>query len=320
MSDEAYVRKFHFRTFEGSYRGRIWRIWTVAWFNMVHQWHRSRVFKILIVFTIFILIIPNMFLFAGLNAQLETKIANEILKDHLWETVLDFTRFQVMITSVDETDPTFDTGFSIIMLIGVIMMGAGLISDDLKYKVSEIYDSKIDRSEYLMGKYGSLLIFGNLFYTFPCVVEWGLLIVGIGSSVDIITSLPVLFGVIVFTEILTLVLSSFVLVFSSLTQRRLYAGLLAFMFFLSSTMIVQALTGQVNAFEPVMYLDFYTVLSVFSFILAGETSVIYYSSPRKGIILDLTGLAGTLVIPSLVLFIVGGLLISSFRVIWWNPR
>ncbi len=320
MSDEAYVRKFQFRPFEGTYRGRIWRIWTVAWFNMAHQWHRSRAFKILIVFTIFILIIPNMFLFVGIDAQLETKTANEILEDHLWGTVRDFARFQVMITSPDETDPTFDTGFSIIMLIGVIMMGAGLISDDLKYKVSEIYDSKIDRSEYLLGKFGSLLIFGNLFYTFPCVVEWGLLIVGIGGAVDIITSLSVLFGVIVFTEILTLVLSSFVLVFSSLTQRRLYAGLFAFMFFLSSTIVVQALTVQTEVFTPIMYLDFYTVLSVFSFILAGETSVIYYSSSPEGIILDLTGLAGTLVIPSLVLFIVGGLLISSFRVIWWNSQ
>ena len=132
MSDEAYVRKFAFRPFEGTYQGRIWRVWTVAWFNMTHQWHRSRVFKILIIFTIFILIIPNMFLFIGIDAQLETKTANEILKDHLWDTVRDFTRFQVMITSLDETDPTFDTGFSIIMLIGVVMMGAGLLAQNAK--------------------------------------------------------------------------------------------------------------------------------------------------------------------------------------------
>lgn len=259
-----------------------------------------------------------MFLLARIDDLLKASTANEILEDHLWNTVRDFTRFRVMITSLDETDPTFDTGYSIIMLIGVVMMGAGLISDDLKYKVSEIYDSKIERSEYLLGKYGSLLIFGNLFYTFPCVLEWILLVVGIGGAVDIFVAFPVLCGVIVFTEILTLVLSSIILVFSSLTRRRLYAGLLAFMFFLSSTIVVQSLTSQAEVFEPIMYLDFFTVLSVFSYILEGETSVIYYSSEPEGIILDLTGLAGTLVIPTIIVFIVGGLLICSYRVLWRN--
>lgn len=261
-----------------------------------------------------------MFLFMGIGGLLETSTPNEILEDHLWGTVRDFARFQAMVTSIDETDPTFDTGFSILMLIAVVMMGAGLISDDYKYKVSEIYDSKIDRFEYLMGKYGSLIIFGNLFITFPCVIEWVLLIVGIGGLIDFIAAIQVLCFVILFTEVMTLVLSSIVLVFSSLTQRRLYAGLLAFMFFLSSTIIVQALTGQTDVFSPIMYLDFFTVLSVFSFMLAGETSVIYYSSEAEGIVFNLTGLAGTLVIPAILLFIVGGLLLCGYRVIWRNSH
>ncbi|MFX1248228.1 MAG: hypothetical protein ACFFBQ_12660 [Promethearchaeota archaeon] len=320
MNEKAYVRRFGFRSFEGTHRGRLWRIWSISWFNMIHQWHRSRIFKILIIVTLFILIIPNMFLFVGLDTQLETQTSNEILEDHLWSTVRNFARFQVMITAPDETDPTFDTGFSILMLIGVVIMGAGLISDDLRYKVSEIYDSKVSRYEYLFGKYGSLLIFGNLFYTLPCVIEWVLLIIGIGSSVDILVAFPVLCGVVFFTEILTIVLSSIILVFSSLTQRRLYAGLLSFMFFLSSTIIVQSLIGQTEAFELVMYLDFFTVLSVFSYMLTGENSVLYYSSKPEGIVLDLTGLAGALVIPTIVLFIIGGLLIGGYRVIWKNTQ
>ncbi|MFX1516985.1 MAG: hypothetical protein ACFFC6_11780 [Promethearchaeota archaeon] len=315
MSDEAYVRKFKFRPYEGTYRGRFWRIWTVAWFNMTHQWHRSRIFKILIIFTLFILIVPNMFLMMGINELLRVYTANEILENHLWDTVRDFARFRVMIVSPEETDLTFDTGYAIIMLIGVVMMGAGLISDDLKYKVSEIYDSKVDRSDYLLGKYGALIIFGNLFYTFPCVLEWFLLVIGIGGSIDILAALPVLFGVILFTEILTLVLSSIILVFSTLTQRRLYAGLFAFLFFLSSTIVVQSLSGQAKGFEAIMYLDFFTVISVFSYILAGESSVIYYSSGADEILFDLTGLAGTLVIPIIVLFIVVGLLFSTYRIV-----
>jgi hypothetical protein len=316
MDDEVYVRRFRFRPYKGTYRGRLWRIWTVAWFNMTHQWHRSRVFKILIIFTLFILIIPNIFLLMRIDELLETNTANEILEDHLWGTVRDFARFQVMITSINETDPTFDTGFAIIMLIGVVMMGAGLISDDLKHKVSEIYDLKIDRIEYLLGKYGALIIFGNLFYTLPCIIEWILLVMGIGGAVDILTALPVLFGVIIFTEILTMVLSSIILIFSSLTQRRLYAGLFAFLFFLSSTIVIQSLSGQAESFEPIMYLDFFTVISVFSYMLAGERKVLYYASESEGIVFNLTGLAGTLVIPMIAVYIIGGLLISSYRVLF----
>jgi len=257
-----------------------------------------------------------MFLLMGIDEHLKINTANEILEDHLWDTVRDFARFQVMITSLDETDPTFDTGFSIIMLIGVVMMGAGLISDDLKYKTSEIYDSKIDRSEYLLGKYGALIIFGNLFYTLPCIIEWILLVMGIGGALDILTALPVLFGVILFTEILTMVLSSIILIFSTLTQRRLYAGLFAFLFFLSSTIVIQSLSGQTESFQPIMYLDFFTVISIFSYILAGETKVLYYASEPEGIVFDLTGLAGALVIPMIAMFIIGGLLISSYRVVF----
>lgn len=257
-----------------------------------------------------------MFLLMGIDELLKVNTANEILEDHLWDTVRDFARFQVMITSIDETDPTFDTGFAIIMLIVVVMMGAGLISDDLKYKVFEIYNSKIDRTEYLLGKYGALLIFGNLFYTLPCIIEWILLVIGIGGAVDILSALPVLFGVILFTELLTMVLSSIILIFSSITQRRLYAGLFAFLFFLSSTIVIQSLSGQGDSFKPIMYLDFFTVISVFSYMLAGETSVLYYASETEGITFDLTGLAGTLVIPMIVLFIIGGLLISSYRVVF----
>jgi hypothetical protein len=257
-----------------------------------------------------------MFLLMRIDELLETNTANEILEDHLWGTVRDFARFQVMITSINETDPTFDTGFAIIMLIGVVMMGAGLISDDLKHKVSEIYDLKIDRIEYLLGKYGALIIFGNLFYTLPCIIEWILLVMGIGGAVDILTALPVLFGVIIFTEILTMVLSSIILIFSSLTQRRLYAGLFAFLFFLSSTIVIQSLSGQAESFEPIMYLDFFTVISVFSYMLAGERKVLYYASESEGIVFNLTGLAGTLVIPMIAVYIIGGLLISSYRVLF----
>jgi hypothetical protein len=319
MGEKAYVKTLKFRPYDGSRRGRFWRVFHIAWFNTTHQWYRSRVLKLVIAFIFFILILSNLGLLTGINAQLETKTANEVLEDHLWGTIRNFVRFQVMVTSPDETDPVFDTGYSFIMLIGLIIMGSGLISDDMRNKVMEVYDAKIDRGVYLLGKYGALIIFGNMLFTIPCILEWLLVVVGI-RGVDIVAALPLLFGVIIFTEVLILVLTSFILTFSSLTQKRLYAGLFVFLFFLVIANVRSALVGPTEVFSPLIYLDFFTVLSILSFIFQGEKTVIYYDTTITGVDfnlpLDLTGLAGVLVIPALFFFILVSLSICSFQLLW----
>lgn len=316
MNEEAYVREFGFRRFKGYRRGRIYRLGVIVWFNMIHQWRRSRVFKALIGLIIFMLIISNLFLLVRKDSLLQTKSAFEIFEDHLWTTIRNFIRFQVMIASPDDTNLIFDTGYSMVMIIGFSMMGSGLISDDKKYQVMEIYKSKIAREDYLIAKLGALIVFGNLFLTLPCILEWLLLIIGIGG-INFFESIPILVKIIIITEIITLVLSSFMLAFSSLTTRRLYAGLLGFMFFLALSIVVQSFTGQITTFKPIMYLDLFTVLSVLSFVIAGENEVIYYSSSvEEGIILDLTGIAGLLVIPTILFFIGLGLLICCIQIIY----
>ncbi|MHA2305170.1 MAG: hypothetical protein ACXACU_07225, partial [Candidatus Hodarchaeales archaeon] len=191
--EDTYARKFGIYPYKGTRRGKIWRIWSIAWFNLSHQWNRSRMVKIWLSFIAFILILSNLMLFIGPSYLLPTGSPNEILEDHLWGTIRKFVRFQVLIATPDEIDPVFDTGYSIFMLIGLIMIGAGLISDDKKYKVLDIYDSKIDRKSYLTGKYGTLILFGNLLFTLPCILEWVLLIVGV-EGIDLLAAIPVLIG------------------------------------------------------------------------------------------------------------------------------
>jgi hypothetical protein len=258
-------------------------------------------------------------LISGPSYFLLTGSPNEILEDHLWGTIRKFVRFQVLIAAPDEINPIFDTGYSIFMLIGLIMIGAGLISDDKKYKVLDIYDSKIDRRSYLIGKFSSLILFGNLLFTLPCIIEWGLIIVGV-EGIDLLTALPVLIDVIIFTEILVLVLTSFILTFSSFTNSRLYSGVLAFAFFLSISKVTSGFIGVVDTFTPLMYFDFFTVLSVLTFILQGEASVVYYDTSLTGIdynlSLDLSGQAGTLILPFLCFFICLSLLVCYYQVVW----
>jgi hypothetical protein len=319
MEDQVYAKQFEFRTTEEKRRGRIWRVWTVSWFNLTHQWNRSRFLKLVMVFIIFILLLSNVMLLNNIDALLETFTPNELLSNHLWDTFRKFVRFQVLIASPTEVDPVFDTGYSVFMLIGFIMMGSGLISDDLRYKTLELYDTKISRLDYLLGKYGALLLFGNILFTFPCICEWFLIVIGV-PGVDIIQALPTLLGVVIFTEALTLILTSTILIFSSYTNKRLYAGVFSFGFLLMLSRVISSLVGVPESFSPLMYLDLFTVLSVFSYLITGESSVIYYNTTNTGIdfelLLDLTGTAGSLVLPFLLVFLVLSFLICIYRLAW----
>lgn len=258
-----------------------------------------------------------MILFGPLSSG-QTSNPNDVLEEHLWGTVRNFVRFQVLIATPDETDPMFDTGYSILFLIGLILMGAGLISDDRRNLMDEIYESKISRRTYLFGKFGSILLFGNLLLVIPTIIEWGLLIVGI-SNVDIMEAIPVLIGVIVFAEIVVFVLSLVVLSFSSLFTNRIFSSILVFGFFLAITSIFASFVVNNQSFTPIMYLDLFTVLTILSFLFQGEQTVIYYDISDEILVqipLDLTGDAGFLIFPFLFVFISINCLLCYMRVIW----
>jgi hypothetical protein len=323
VKDQSYVKQFEFRSLNEARRGRAWRIWSVAWFNLAHQWKRSRFLKFVMVFIIFILLLSNLMLLNSINILLETFTPNEVLTNHLWGTFRKFVRFQVLIASPSELNPVFDTGYSIFMLIGFIIMGSGLISDDLQHQALELYDTKISRLDYLLGKYGALLLFGNVLFTIPCICEWFLIVIGV-PGVDIIQAIPVLLGVIIFTEVLTLILTSIILTFSSFTHKRLFAGVFAFGFLLLNSKVISALVGLPDTFSPVMYLDLFTVLSVFSYLITGETKVNYYDTTTTGVdfslLIDLTGLAGSLVLPFILFFLFLSFLICFYRLVWYHSH
>jgi len=319
----AYVKQIEFRSMDEERRGRVWRIWCVAWFNFILQWRRSRILKFVMVFIIFIILLSNLMLLNSINMLLETFTPNEVLVNHLWGTFRKFVRFQVLIASPSELNPVFDTGYSIFMLIGFIIMGSGLISDDLQHQTLELYDTKISRFDYLLGKYGALVLFGNVLFTIPCICEWFLIVIGV-SGVGIIQAIPVLLGVIIFTEVLTLILASIILTFSSFTHKRLFAGVFAFGFLLLNSKIISALVGLPETFSPIMYLDLFTVLSVFSYIITGETAVNYYDTTITGVdfslLIDLSGLAGSLVVPFILFFLFTSFLICTYRLVWQHSH
>jgi ABC-type transport system involved in multi-copper enzyme maturation permease subunit len=208
-------------------------------------------------------------------------------------------------------------GSSFFILILCVLVGAGLIADDITNKTNEIYYSKLEKYEYIAGKFGAYFIFGNVIITLPYVLEFFLLFIGIGEM-NFVTVLPVLFHVILFTEIVNLTFAAVILALSSLTGRRLYAGLTAFMLLFLANMIVPTLAFQTGKEVGLPLLaDVLTLLLICSYIIDGNTIITLSDFDGRDHILNLTngvGIEGWMVLGSLGLVISLGVLLVVYQV------
>ncbi|UCG02154.1 MAG: hypothetical protein JSW11_21505 [Candidatus Heimdallarchaeota archaeon] len=324
-SSDAYVRKFAFRPFDGIRRGRIYRLWAIAWQWWIHEWKRSRAVKVLISFLIFTFVIMNMFLFSMREFMFSDQITNnDLLEDNLLTMIRGIVSFGIsfFVETGDGASSSFNLGgTSIFILILFVMVGSGLIADDISNQTTEIYYSKLERHEYVLGKFLAFFIFGNIVLTFPYVVEFFLLVVGLGN-IDLISALPVLVHVIVFTEIITITYSAIILAFSSITNRRLYAGLTTFMLMFTSNMIISSLAFSGDSAGYEIFLDVLTLLLLTSYILLGTTEVDYNSF--RGVqtlhLTDGVGIESWMILGVLGLYILLGFLIVVFQVYWRHSK
>jgi hypothetical protein len=323
-NNDAYVRRFSFRPFEGVRRGRFYRLFSISWFWWVHQWERSRSIKILVGFLAFIFVLQNLFVLALASTltgpfngtQITT---NELLESSLFTMVRGIVTLETTISTSNGNgyhDEFQVGGLSIFILILVTIVGSGLIADDISNKTNEIYYSKLEKYEYVFGKFGAFLIFGNISIVLPFIGEFFLLAIGL-RGVDFFTVFPVLIQIIIFTEIVVVTYASIILAFSSLTNRRLYAGLFSFMGIFVLDMIIPSLAISGNReVNPVILLDILTVLLIFSYILRG-TTVIEAELGWQNVTINLVdgiGIESWMVIGALGTFILIGILIVTIQI------
>lgn len=327
---DAYVRKFSFRAFEGIRKGRLYRLWATSWQWWAHQWERSRAVKILLGFLIFILVMTNLFLLSFKDFMLNTInpetgeqiTTNDLLEDNLLALVRSIVTFQTTFSSESPGGGEMMMsigGLSIFILILVALVGSGLIADDVSNQTTEIYYSKLERHEYILGKFGAFFLFGNIVIVLPFVLEFFLLVAGLGE-ISLIQALPVLIQSILITEIMVLTFASIVLGFSALTSRRLYAGLTAFMFLFVMNMIIPSLAFSDGEVGFQILFDVLTLLLLTSYIITGTTEVIYYPyGEEAGVsrVIDLangSGIENWMVIGALAAYILLGFAIVVYQV------
>ncbi|UCG02802.1 MAG: hypothetical protein JSW11_02195 [Candidatus Heimdallarchaeota archaeon] len=322
----TFARRFTFRPFDGIRRGRVYRLCAISWYWWTHQWKRSRAAKILMVILIFFFILTNLLLFSFIEMkQVDSDLSNiEIFEGVLLQLVRGVVSFQTEFYGSGEGSEsimmTFG-GLSLFILAFMVMIGSGLIADDISNNTLEIYFSKLERHEYIIGKFGAFVIFGNITLTLPFFLEFFLLFIGIGG-IDLVQSLPILIDVIIITELIIFTFASIFLAFSAVTNK-LYAGAVAYMLLFISNIIIPPLAfvskGEVGL---VILLDILTVLLISSYIIVGTTDL-HYISGREFYDLNLAsgqGLESWIVLGALGIYFMIGFLVVILTVYWKHRK
>ncbi len=135
---------------------------------------------------------------------------------------------------------TYFTGdFLLFMMVMILVVsGAGLISDDIKYNSLQLYFARpLEKRDYLVGK-AAVILFLLLLLTLVPGVLFILFKLLFSGSLAFVISYPWLFlSVIVFSLLVTLFFCSYALLFSSLSKNRRYVSILIFVVYLFSDVL-----------------------------------------------------------------------------------
>ncbi|MHA1945239.1 MAG: hypothetical protein ACW97W_03965 [Candidatus Hodarchaeales archaeon] len=328
IETDGHAKRFQFRSFNGIRRGRIYRLCAVSWGWWKHQWQGSRLVKILMAVLLLYFVLTNLLMLSliDMKRQANPDLTNtDILRVVLLQLVRGVVSFQTEFYASGEVSESFMFslgGLSILFCTFMVLIGSGLIADDVSNKMTDIYFSKLERYDYIIGKYGAFMIFGNIVITLPSILEFFLLFVGIGK-INFISVFPLLFQVILITEVFIVIYASIFLSFSALTQRKLYAGITAFMFIFITNMVIPTLAfaseGEINL---AILFDILSLLLISSYILEGVTDLRYIAG-KEFYSLNLvsgSGIDSWIIMGALAFYVGVGLLVVSAQVYWKRAK
>lgn len=131
------------------------------------------------------------------------------------------------------------SGFLLFMIIMIMVFcGAGLISDDLKYKALQLYFSRpLKKMDYFLGKFSVIVFFVSIVTLIPGLVFILMKLIFSGSF-KFLTEYPWLpFSVIGYSLILTVFFACFTLLLSSVNKNRRYVAILIFGLYIFSDIL-----------------------------------------------------------------------------------
>ncbi len=230
------------------------RVLSTAWVNFLYQWKRSLGAKIVIGFIALVEFfiawsLINILPFIFSNETSDVK--NQILLFFLTNFTLSLNS---LLGGINAYDPNIGLGdvrisfalpLGIFTTLAVILLGAGLFSDDTQYRVIEVYLTRMDKIDYIISKYLALFIPSLLMFALsPFIITLYAVTSINGLKLEVIIQLII--AQIIYQFGLSIFITSLTLLASAHSSRRAYAGMLIFfiLFFLSfSTQLALSTQG-----------------------------------------------------------------------------
>ncbi|MHA2169532.1 MAG: hypothetical protein ACXAB7_06520 [Candidatus Kariarchaeaceae archaeon] len=241
-----FLEKFGYRVYSGTSQSRKNRVWSMIIFEVKSTWARSTFGKVLLVIIAMFNLIGITVIAASSSvfvSELPEQERDEAIRDTLNNFVAEYVSFGDNYIQ----GGTEQIGLNINMELGILIMGlfaiagSGLFADDKSGKVTEIYLSRLQKKEYVVAKIGSIIIYINLFLMLPLLIMGALNVQSISQTTHL-EQWDFYLGIIVYSLCASLLLGLLILTFSIYAEKRQYASLGFFIFYLLTSIIGSILT------------------------------------------------------------------------------
>ncbi len=281
-----YLQKFSYRSFEGELEPRWKRILYLIRFEVTSTWRKSKFGKILM-----IMILMLNFLTIMLASGIAELGDGGFMRDALNGFIASYLSLgETFILSSSE-----GTSFNINVNIGVLLIavfgigGSAFFADDKFGKVIELYLSRLQKREYVIGKIGAILIYINIFLMLPLLAMGVLYIQALGENH--LEYLDFYGGIISYSLLTSMILGLFILALSISVEKRSYAALVFFLVFLFGSIIGLSVAAENLDNEFLLLVSPSNFLELLAYVCLGDFSLGIYAptdlNPENIILLHL---------------------------------
>ncbi|KKN20236.1 hypothetical protein LCGC14_0937690 [marine sediment metagenome] len=264
-SSTEFLQKFTYRPFEGKFEPRWKRVLYLMRFELISTWRKSKFARLLMtitfVFSFFTIIITALIPFGNVVA----------MRDALNESVASYLSLSPLITPSSggiSISVGSLTGLGILLIMVIGLAGSGFFADDKQGKVIEIYLSRLSKREYVIGKVGAIVLYINLLVLLPLFLKGLLFVQALGENQ--LNYLDYYLGMISYCILISIIIGLFILVLSIFVEKRSYASLIFFIFFVFGSIIGEMIRIGIPNSEILLLISPSNFLVLLAYVCLGD--------------------------------------------------
>jgi len=174
-------------------------------------------------------------------------LSDELIRDSLNGFISNYLSFGdgFILSSTERFSPGISINLGVLLIAVFGIGGSALFADDISGKVIEIYLSRLQKKEYVIGKIGAIIVYINIFVMISLLAMGIFFIQALGMNH--LEYLGFYGGIVLFSLLSSIILGLFILSLSISVEKRSYANLIFFLVFIFGSII--GLTIAMNDYE-----------------------------------------------------------------------